>query len=156
MIHCLLTYAAGDEYVNELKNYAIKKDIDGNLTWLGYLNQTQMAEIFNSCDIVVSVPSSDSSPKSVYEAMFCKKPVILSNLTWTYEFFKGPNYFLRVEPCHSVSLADSIEYYIDNYKTRVLHAENCYLKVFGEFDYHINMKKLDDILIKFKQIKMYD
>ena len=151
MIHCVLTYAVGDDYVTKLKNYAKEKEIDENLTWLGYLNHTQMAEVFNSSDIIVSVPSSDSSPKSVYEAMFCKKPVILSDLTWTYEFFKEPNYFLRVEPCNSVSLADSIEHYINNPKTRALHSENCYMKVIEKFDYYKNMKNLENILFTFKK-----
>ena len=151
-VYCLLTYAFGDEYIDDLKNYANTKGIKENLIWLGYLNQSKMPEIYNSSDIIVSVPDSDSSPKSVYEAMFCKKPVILSDLTWTNEFFKDGNYFLRVHPKDSVGLANSIEYYIKNQKIGVLHSENCFIKVNEHFDYYKNMKRLEDLLISFKKM----
>ena len=76
-IKCMFSYAFGDNYLSFLKEQIIRLDINDNVIWLGYLDYEQMAEHYNAADIIISIPSSDSSPKSVYEAMFCKKPVIV-------------------------------------------------------------------------------
>ena len=42
---------------------------------------------YADADVCVSIPSSDSSPFSVYEAMATKTPVIVSDLPWVSENF---------------------------------------------------------------------
>jgi glycosyltransferase involved in cell wall biosynthesis len=41
-----------------------------------------MADVYRAADVVVSIPSSDSSPRSVWEALACGRPVVVSDLSW--------------------------------------------------------------------------
>jgi hypothetical protein len=45
---------------------------------LGRLDRSQMYEILKSTKIVISIPISDSSPRSVYEAIFCGCAVVIT------------------------------------------------------------------------------
>jgi hypothetical protein len=53
------------------------KDLD-----LGRVERSKMYELFSKSELAISIPNSDSSPRSVYEAIFCGCPVII-----TYNLF---------------------------------------------------------------------
>ena len=150
-VRCMFTYAFGDEYYLGLKRLAEMLGIQDQLIWLGFVNEYEMAELYNASNLVVSVPSSDSSPKSVYEAIFCNKPVIVSNLQWSYEYFDPKeNYPLRVTPRDPHALADAIQFYIHNPTVSNEHAKNAKNKAKDIFDYTQNMSRLERILIDYK------
>jgi glycosyltransferase involved in cell wall biosynthesis len=44
-----------------------------------------MAAYYRSADVCVSIASSDSAPRSVFEAMACGAPCVLSDLPWVHE-----------------------------------------------------------------------
>ena len=44
---------------------------------VGYLKQAEMADLFRAADVTVSVPKSDSSPRSVWEAMAAGSATVL-------------------------------------------------------------------------------
>ena len=46
----------------------------------------------------MSIPRSDSSPRSVWEAMGCGCPCVLSDLPWTSELIEPGRHALVVEP----------------------------------------------------------
>lgn len=146
-IKCMFSYAFGGEYLRKLKNMVKELSLEGNVIWLGYLEYHEMAEHYNAADIVVSVPSSDSSPKSVYEAMFCKKPVIVSDLEWSYELLSDCKCLLRVKVRDTDALANGIKYLIDNKSQRDAVASNAYDLAHKYFDYYANMKQMEDIML---------
>lgn len=145
-IKCMFSYAFGGEYVRKLKGIVNELSLEGNVIWLGYLEYHEMAEHYNAADIVVSVPSSDSSPKSVYEAMFCKKPVIVSDLEWSYELLADCDCLIRVKVRDEHALANGIKYLIDNKSQRDRIASNAYDVAGKYFDYYSNMKQMEDIM----------
>jgi glycosyltransferase involved in cell wall biosynthesis len=49
---------------------------------LGDIVSERMADVYRAADVVLSIPSSDSSPRSVWEALACGRPVIVSDLPW--------------------------------------------------------------------------
>jgi len=49
---------------------------------LGRLSQEDMYSMFSRALLAISIPSSDSSPRSVYEAIFSGAVVAVSNLDW--------------------------------------------------------------------------
>jgi L-malate glycosyltransferase len=49
---------------------------------LGNVPLEQMPDVYRAADVVVSIPSSDSSPRSVWEALACGRPVVVSDLPW--------------------------------------------------------------------------
>lgn len=61
---------------------------DPGIHWIGHVDYSQMADYFRAADVCVSIPSTDSSPRSVWEAMACGVPVILSDLAWTQDLLR--------------------------------------------------------------------
>ena len=55
-----------DEYKQKLKKYFTVNDLD-----LGRINRNEMYDLLFKSKLVFSIPSSDSSPRSVYESIFC-------------------------------------------------------------------------------------
>ena len=81
---------------------------------------------YNASDIVISMPNSDSSPKSVYEAMFCKKPVIVSDLEWSNEFFEREKNILKVNSISPDEVTNKILEIISNPKKAKIITESAY------------------------------
>jgi glycosyltransferase involved in cell wall biosynthesis len=55
------------------------------VTVLGNLPAECLPDVYRAADVVVSIPSSDSSPRSVWEALSCGRPVVVSDLPWARE-----------------------------------------------------------------------
>jgi glycosyltransferase involved in cell wall biosynthesis len=52
---------------------------------VGHVDYERMAAYYRVADVCVSIASSDSSPRSVFEAMACGAPCVLSDLPWVHE-----------------------------------------------------------------------
>jgi glycosyltransferase involved in cell wall biosynthesis len=52
---------------------------------VGHVPYQRMAWYYQAADVCVSIPSSDSSPRSVWEAMACGCPAVISDLPWVHE-----------------------------------------------------------------------
>lgn len=77
------TYYVFCTYVKNRKYQKLIEKLSDNVIFLGYLdNEGEMPQIYRDSDIVLSIPGSDSSPRTVYEAMACGSTVIVSNLPW--------------------------------------------------------------------------
>lgn len=144
---CMFSYAFGGEYYLHLKNKVKSLGLQNYVIWLGYVRYENMPRYYNAADVVISVPSSDSSPKSVYEAMFCGKPVIISDLEWSHELLDELECVCRVDAENSEQLADAVNRFIfdPEFSSRVsqnsLHLAQKY------FDYTKNMKKMEAIML---------
>ena len=147
-VKCMFAFAFGNEYSNLLKNKIKALELDNDIIWLGFLSYKEMAAHYNAADIVLSVPSSDSSPKSVYEAMFCKKPVIVSDLEWSYELLANSRCLKRVKVSDSFHLSETIKDLIDSSEKRNEMSLNALNQASKEFDYEKNMKKMEKIMLK--------
>lgn len=146
-IKCMFSYAFGDEYTRKLLNQVSKLGLEENVIWLGYLSYADMADHYNVADIVVSIPSSDSSPKSVYEAMFCRKPIVISNLEWSHELLSDCECLMRIEDRNEVQLFENIESLINDSELAEELANNAYNVAKKYFDYEENMRKMEIIMI---------
>ena len=58
----------------------------------------QLADYYRAADVCVSIPDSDSSPRSVWEAMACGCPCVLSDLPWVHELIEDGRHALVVAP----------------------------------------------------------
>ncbi len=54
------------------------------VTIVGHVPYEQMADYYRAADVCVSIPSSDSAPRSVWEAMAAGAPCVLSDLPWVH------------------------------------------------------------------------
>jgi glycosyltransferase involved in cell wall biosynthesis len=80
---------------------------------IGYVPYVRMTDYYRASDVCVSVPSSDSSPRSVWEAMGCGCPCVLSDLPWTHELIRRDHDAL-LAPVKAQAIAASIARLLDN------------------------------------------
>lgn len=52
---------------------------------IGKVSYQEMADYFRAADVCISATSSDSSPRSIWEAMACGAPCVVSDLPWVTE-----------------------------------------------------------------------
>lgn len=74
---------------------------------VGHVPYERMAWYYQAADVCVSIPSSDSSPRSVWEAMACGCPVVVSDLPWVRELIV-PDRDALVVPVDSGAVADAM------------------------------------------------
>jgi glycosyltransferase involved in cell wall biosynthesis len=76
------------------------------VTVLGNLSQERLPDVYRAADVVVSIASSDSSPRSVWEALACGRPIVVSDLQWARdELEPGGDALLVSLDAHNVAAA---------------------------------------------------
>jgi glycosyltransferase involved in cell wall biosynthesis len=86
---------------------------DDAVTMLGSMPVEQLPDVYRAADVVVSIPSSDSSPRSVWEALACGRPVIVSDLPWARDEL-APDRQALFAPLDAEAIADAIERVLDD------------------------------------------
>jgi L-malate glycosyltransferase len=82
-------------------------DVPGCIRVVGHVPYEQMAWFYQAADVCLSIPSSDSSPRSVWEAMACGCPVVLSDLPWVTELIV-PERDALVVPIDAAAVARAV------------------------------------------------
>lgn len=59
-----------------------RASVGGSIDVVGHLDASDMPTLYRAADVVVSLPSSDSSPATAWEALACACPLIVSDLPW--------------------------------------------------------------------------
>jgi glycosyltransferase involved in cell wall biosynthesis len=72
-----------------------------------------MADYYRAADVCVSVASSDSSPRSVWEAIACETPCVLSDIPWVHELITHEEHGLVV-PIEAKGVAEAIRRLLDD------------------------------------------
>jgi glycosyltransferase involved in cell wall biosynthesis len=72
-----------------------------------------MPDVYRAADVVVSIPSSDSSRRSVWEALACGRPVVVSDLPWAREELVDGRQALLTE-LEPLAVAEAIERALDD------------------------------------------
>ena len=130
---------------DEIKKLATKLGVDNSAIFVGAVDYKEMPCYVAAADICISVPSSDSSPRSVYEAMACGAPPILSDLPWTKDFITPEQNALLVPVRDHQSLAAAILRLLSNGELRE-RITNANLKLVDEkLNYHKHMAEMESI-----------
>jgi glycosyltransferase involved in cell wall biosynthesis len=83
--------------------------IAGYVTFAGLLDkQNELPFFYADAEVVLSVPSSDSSPSTVYEALACETSVIVSELPWYHGRFEAGRDFQVVPVGDAEALAAAV------------------------------------------------
>jgi L-malate glycosyltransferase len=82
-------------------------DLADAVTVLGNLPVERLPDVYHAADVVVSLASSDSSPRSVWEALACARPVIVSDLPWAHDELADGQALLV--PLDASAVAEAIE-----------------------------------------------
>ena len=83
--------AERDDVQLVLKHMGVVHEVLGELPFpervhvVGHVDYERMPAYYAAADACVSIASSDSAPRSVFEAMACGAPCVLSDLPWVHE-----------------------------------------------------------------------
>lgn len=75
---------------------------------VGHVPYEAMADYYRAADACVSIASSDSSPRSAWEALACGCPLIVSDLPWVHELIVPERHALVV-PIEAGAVAQALE-----------------------------------------------
>lgn len=143
---CMFAYAFGEQYLNQYKKMIKKFGLEDYIIWNGYTDHEDMPKYYKSADIVLSVPSSDSSPKTVYESMACGTPVVVTNLAWTQEHLVEDEHIVKVNVNKPDEIARAILKITNDSKFKEQLSKNGIEIVKELYSYHDNMKKMETIM----------
>jgi glycosyltransferase involved in cell wall biosynthesis len=141
----LFLFAHADN-LNKAKALADSLKVTNSAMFIGLASYDQMPFYYASSDVCVSVPSSDSSPCSVYEAMACGIPVVISNLPWTKHFMKDRQNALIVQT-DPEAIADAVTEILKNELLRGTLVTNGLSTVKEYVDYHKNMEVMEKLML---------
>jgi glycosyltransferase involved in cell wall biosynthesis len=75
---------------------------------VGRVEADRMVDLYRAADVTVSIASSDSSPRSVWEAMAAGSATVLSDLPWAHELIEDGRHASLVMPTEA-AVAGAIE-----------------------------------------------
>jgi L-malate glycosyltransferase len=115
-----------------------------NVRFVGHVPYERMASYYQAADVCVSIPSSDSSPRSVWEAMACGCPVVVSDLPWVRELIAPGRDALAV-PVDAGAVALAIDRVLGDRELAVALGRHGRLLVETHRDRRAEMDRLADI-----------
>ncbi len=105
--------AERDDVQLVLKHMGVVREVLGELPFpdrvhvVGHVDYERMPAYYAAADACVSIASSDSAPRSVFEAMACGAPCVLSDLPWVHEQI-GDGREALVVPIAAGAVADAL------------------------------------------------
>jgi glycosyltransferase involved in cell wall biosynthesis len=92
----LLLKGADGPVPADLKQALERLAIRDAVTMMGSVPRERMPDVYRAADVVLSIASSDSSPRSAWEALACGRPAVLSDLPWAREELEPERHALLV------------------------------------------------------------
>jgi L-malate glycosyltransferase len=80
---------------------------------VGHVDYASMATYYRAADVCLSIAASDSAPRSVFEAMACGTPCVLSDLPWVHEQIADGREALIV-PAEPRAVAEAVRRVLDS------------------------------------------
>ncbi len=80
-----------EAYLKELKSLVSKLNLSKNVEFIGPVDYTEIPELYNKADALVSASATGSLDKTVLEAMSCGLPPVVKGTV--YMSLKGPTFF---------------------------------------------------------------
>lgn len=142
----LVYFKFGKDNEDQLRKFVAQNGMNDSVIFHGFLPHDEMPRLYSASELSLSVPITDSSPSSVYEAMACGVPVVVSDLPWT-------NYAMRnMENCFIVpgaepdKIAGAITEILGDNQLATRLGENGRRLVKEKFDYRCNMEAMEKIM----------
>jgi glycosyltransferase involved in cell wall biosynthesis len=117
--------------------------IDG-VRVVGRIAYEQLLDYFRAADVCLSIPDTDSAPRSVWEAMACGCPCVLSDLPWVHEQIRSGEHALvtRIDPSE---VADAIVRLLEDPGLRDAIVARARALVESHHDTAVQMDRLEDM-----------
>jgi glycosyltransferase involved in cell wall biosynthesis len=85
-----------------------RSELGDRVHTVGWVPYSRIADYYRAADVSVSITSSDSSPRSVWEAMASGCSCVISDLPWVHELIEPDVQALVVRP-NATEVADAIK-----------------------------------------------
>jgi glycosyltransferase involved in cell wall biosynthesis len=142
----LQDYSSDAVYKTSLEQHISNFGAGDAVQWVGpATSETEIAERLRSADIGISVPSSDSAPVSVLEALACGIPVIASDLPAVRELINDGDNGLLVPPGDAKSLQHSLLALLQDPDRRRRFREVAFRRIEERPDREAEMRKLEHL-----------
>jgi glycosyltransferase involved in cell wall biosynthesis len=76
----------------------LDRGLDESVRVIGHVPYEQLPAYYQAAEICISIPNSDSSPRSVWEAMASGCACVVSDLPWAHELIEDGRHALIVPP----------------------------------------------------------
>jgi len=126
-------------YVSELRQHVERLGVGAAVRWVNELPYESLPMLYTLADVIVSIPTADGMPVTLFEAMACGTPVIVGNLV-TYDSVIDHNKTgLRIPPKDSAALSLCILQLLKNpqLSEQLVQAAYGIVKEFGNYQYHL-------------------
>jgi glycosyltransferase involved in cell wall biosynthesis len=111
---------------------------------IGHVPYERLPDYYRAASVCVSIPDSDSSPRSVWEAMACGCPCVLSDLPWVHELIEDGRHALVVER-ESEAVAAAIRRLLTEPELAARIAAEARALVVAHRDQRVEMDRLSDL-----------
>ncbi len=110
---------------------------------VGHVRYERMVDWYRAADVCVSIASSDSSPRSVWEAVASGTPCVVSDLPWVHELIK-PGRDALVVPISPAPVAMAIRTILDDPALAAGMADSGRRLVEAHHDQAVEMNRVAD------------
>jgi glycosyltransferase involved in cell wall biosynthesis len=148
-----ILYLVGDgDEKNNLKKLVASLNLSDQIIFFGRLEYSKMLNLLIESEIFVSSSKSDAGlSSSIAEAIYLKKPVVVSdnsdNNIWIKDFDNG----LLFKTDDVQALADKLNYMSNN---KLTYSQNTYNYFLDNFSYESIMPKVKDIIDKLSSMSI--
>jgi len=150
---CIYIFTTTLEKLNiKQKEIIISNNLEKNILFVGFQDRYKDLKYFyRDANINLSVPSSDSSPFSVYESMACLTPNIVTDLPWLYNKFIPGSHLITCAIRDEESLAyHSIELLEGKIKVDLKAAQKVVFEQINLFKENQRLENLYETLLSLK------
>ena len=148
VVYLLRRYNEDLMYQRKVEKLILDLDLSQSIQWIGKIEPWEkVADYYNLADLVLSVPSSDSTAVSVLEAMACGAPVIASDLPSTCEWITSGDNGLLVPVRDPVRLAEDTIRLLSDLHLRTLFSNKNKVLVQEKANHQIEMEKMERLYL---------
>jgi glycosyltransferase involved in cell wall biosynthesis len=114
----ILKFNPDPDYYRYIQKLIKETHLDPHIIWIEQINDAfSMAQLYSASDLLISIPSSEGYGLSVYEAMSCACPAVISDLD-AFSNFTDRYHCMKVAPRDSAETADAVYEIIINTRLR--------------------------------------
>jgi glycosyltransferase involved in cell wall biosynthesis len=148
VIYLLRRYNVDAAYQRRIEKLILELGLQSNTRWIGRVEPWErLADVYGMADLVLSVPSSDSTSVSLLEAFACGAPVIASDLPSVREWIiPGENGELAPARDH-VQLAQATLHLLQDPLRCLAYAEKNRNLVQERADHQREMEKMESLYL---------
>jgi glycosyltransferase involved in cell wall biosynthesis len=142
-----IDYNSDMDYKNQLNKISTDLKLEPYIHWIPQTgSRSDMAELYNLSDVIVSVASTDgSTPISILEAMACGKPVVCTDLPQTREYVTNNENGLLVPNREVTALAEAIILLLEQPHKAIEFGRKAHQVVVEKADSEQEMRRMESI-----------